>query len=173
MAIYLRKAATTDLPEILEIIDAARQLLQKNKVPQWQNGEGPNKLQLEQDIRDQQCYLLIVAQQIAGLGIISTDKEAPYEQITNGRWLETTGDYAVLHRVALAPTYQGQGLALILMNFLITVARLKDYLDIRIDTHPQNIAMQQLIKKAGFLYRGDILLPVPDGERVAYQLILS
>ncbi|MEI5989249.1 hypothetical protein A5881_000737 [Enterococcus termitis] len=173
MAIYLRKATTTDLPEILEIIQAARQLLQKNKVPQWQNGEGPNKLQLEQDIASQQCYLLIVDQQIAGLGIVSADKEAPYEQITNGQWQETTGDYAVLHRVALAPSYQGKGLSLTLMNFLITAARLKEHLDIRIDTHPQNIAMQQLIKKAGFMYCGDILLPVDNGERVAYQLIVS
>ncbi|ALS01281.1 acetyltransferase [Enterococcus silesiacus] len=173
MVIYLRTATAADLPEIMQIIYAARRLLEKNKVPQWQNGEGPNVLQLEQDIARQQCYLLIVDQHIAGLGIISTDKEAPYEQIKKGQWLETTRDYAVLHRVALAPAYQGKGLALTLMNFLVTVARLSDHLDIRIDTHPQNIAMQQLVKKAGFVYRGDILLPVPDGERVAYQLILS
>ncbi|WP_086312190.1 hypothetical protein A5821_003479 [Enterococcus sp. 7F3_DIV0205] len=173
MARYLRKAVPEDLGKIMEIIAAARQMLHDQKIPQWQHGEGPNEKQLEQDIFLQQCYVLIIDQEIAGLGILSTTAELPYEQIRNGQWQQTNQKYAVIHRVALDPMYQGQGLALLLMNYLITTARLNDYLDIRIDTHPDNKTMQRLIKKAGFTYQGEILLPVSNGERVAYQLVIS
>ncbi|ALS38660.1 GNAT superfamily N-acetyltransferase [Enterococcus rotai] len=173
MVVYLRKAEATDLVNIMEIIAAARQMLHDKNIPQWQNGEGPNEEQLKQDIVLQQCYVLIVDQQIAGLGILSTSPEPPYEQIKNGQWQQTPGNYSAIHRVALAPTYQGKGLALLLMNLLITTSRLNGCLDIRIDTHPENKTMQQLIQKAGFTYCGDILLPVADGERFAYQLVLT
>jgi len=33
--------------------------------------------------------------------------------------------------------------------------------------------MQHLIKKAGFVYQGDVILDVNDGERYAYQMILK
>lgn len=173
MVIYLRKAVPNDLSTIMEIILNARQLLHERNIPQWQNGEGPNEEQLAQDITLQRCYVLIVDQEIAGLGIISTDDEVAYKHIKNGRWIETNEFYAAIHRVALSPIYQGKGLALLLMNHLITAARLDNNLDIRIDTHPENKSMQKLIKKVGFTYRGNILLPVPDGERFAYQLLLS
>ncbi|XUB56734.1 hypothetical protein IGJ02_000972 [Enterococcus sp. DIV0724b] len=173
MAIYLRKAAPTDLTKIMDVIRAARQFLHAHTIPQWQNGEGPDEKQLIQDIATQQCYVLIVDQEIAGLGIISSDIEEPYEQIKNGHWQQASKDYVVIHRVAIDPVYHGKGLALLLMNLLITTARLNNQFDIRIDTHPDNKPMQHLIKKAGFHYQGELSLPVADGQRFAYQLILS
>lgn len=172
MVIYLRKAVSTDLPNILQIISSAREHLFNNNIPQWQHGEGPTQQILEQDILQEHCYVLIVDQKIAGLGIISTDIERPYEEIRNGDWQQSNLSYATIHRVALGSDYQGKGLALVLINHLITTARLNNYLDIRIDTHPKNKAMLQIIKKAGFTYQGDILLPSSNGERVAYQLVL-
>lgn len=173
MVTYLRKATPTDLADIMEIISNARELLREKKVPQWQNNSGPSKEQLIQDIALKQCFVLVVDEKIAGLGIISTTKEETYDLLHSGQWALSKGEYVVIHRVALASEYQGKGLALTLMNFLLTAARLNEYLDIRIDTHPKNFAMQQLIKKVGFQYQGDVLLPVPNGERFAYQLVLK
>lgn len=173
MVVYFRKAIPDDLNNIMKIIQSARRLLCEKNIPQWQNGEGPNEELLKHDITLQRCYVLIVDDDIAGLGIISTESEPPYNHIMNGQWINTHEKYGTIHRVALSPLYHGKGLALLLMNYLITTARLNTILDIRIDTHPKNKAMQQLIRKAGFTYQGDILLPVVDGERFAYQLVLS
>lgn len=173
MVVYLRKAIPTDLVRIMDIISSARQLLHEKNIPQWQNGEGPNEKQLEHDIALQRCYVMIVDQDIAGLGIISTDEELPYKHLKNGTWIDTNANYVALHRIALSPVYQSKGLALLLINYLISAARLNNNLDIRIDTHPKNEIMQKLIKKAGFAYRGEITLPVINGERFAYQLVLS
>lgn len=173
MLVYLRRAVLSDLPEILEIISHAKSVLAEKKIPQWQNGYGPSKQQLIQDITKEQCYVLLNDYHIIGLGVVSTTKEQAYEQLTSGNWQQTRGAYNVIHRVALAPEFQGKGFAALLMTTLITAARLNNCLDIRIDTHPKNTAMQHLIKKIGFIYRGELLLAIPNGERFAYQLILS
>ncbi|MFK4566054.1 GNAT family N-acetyltransferase [Enterococcus sp. UD-01] len=171
MATYLKKAEQCDLTAIMAIITEARLLLQDNQVPQWQNGEGPSETVIKQDIRLGRCYVLVHEESIVGLGVISTESEPPYEALNS--WQVTSNSYAVFHRIALGSAFQGQGLAVLLINQLLTAARLANHLDIRIDTHPKNKAMQRLIKKTGFSFQGEILLPVPDGERYAYQLILK
>ncbi|MBM7690031.1 GNAT family N-acetyltransferase [Enterococcus ureilyticus] len=173
MVVYLRRAVPDDLSTIIEIITYAQKLLYDQNIPQWQNNDGPNQKLLEYDIKLQRCYVLIVDQAIAGLGVLSSEIEEPYEQIKNGQWQLTYGHYMTIHRVALAPFYQGKGFASLLMNYLITTARLNDFRDIRIDTHPQNTAMQRLIEKVGFSYQGEILLPISNGARFAYQMILT
>ncbi|MTD41559.1 GNAT family N-acetyltransferase [Erwinia sp. CPCC 100877] len=174
MATYLKKAELHDLTAIMSIIAEARQLLHDRQVPQWQNGEGPSEAILKKDIQLERCYVLIHEGVIAGLGVISFESELPYESLRNGSWQANSfNSYAVLHRVALGSAFQGKGLAALLMNHLLTAARLTKHFDIRIDTHPKNQAMQRLVKNIGFSYQGEILLPVPDGERLAYQLILT
>lgn len=174
MAIYLRKATSHDLPEILAIIEDGRQTLAQQQIPQWQNGDGPNPTTLSDDIHHERCYLMVVGEKIAGIGVLISTLDSAYEAIYNGQWQENSlKNYTAIHRVALKNDFQGHGLALTLLNYLVTAARLTGALDIRIDTHKENLAMQHLIKKAGFHYQGEVLLPVTDGERYAYQLLLS
>ena len=174
MTVYLRKAEPSDLPDILAIIEDGRRTLQKSGIPQWQNGDGPNQEILAKDIDQQTCYILMVEDALAGVGVLCSEIDPAYEAIFNGSWQpHSQATYTAIHRVALKSSFQGQGLALMLLRSLITAARLQGATDIRIDTHPQNIAMQHLIKKAGFVYQGDVILDVNDGERYAYQMILK
>ena len=53
------------------------------------------------------------------------------------------------------------------------IARERNFTDIRIDTHAVNAIMQHVITKLGFTYQGMIMLPIANGERKAYQLILD
>lgn len=164
MTVYLRKAEPSDLPDILAIIEDGRRTLQKSGIPQWQNGDGPNQEILAKDIDQQTCYILMVEDALAGVGVLCSEIDPAYEAIFNGSWQphsQTT--YTAIHRVALKSSFQGQGLALVLLRSLVTAARLQGATDIRIDTHPQNFAMQHLIKKAGFVYQG------PDPRHVSFE----
>ncbi|WP_419348698.1 GNAT family N-acetyltransferase, partial [Acinetobacter baumannii] len=68
----------------------------------------------------------------------------------------------------------GQHLAHQFMTLLITAASIDGAHDVRIDTHPDNLAMQHVIQKAGFTYCGDILIADdPSPKRFAYQLVLK
>ena len=76
--------------------------------------------------------------------------------------------------MALAHQLQGQHLASQFMTLLVTAASLRGAHDLRIDTHPDNLAMQHVIEKAGFIYRGDIYIADdPSPKRYAYQMLLK
>lgn len=70
MTVYLRKAEPSDLPDILAIIEDGRRTLQKSGIPQWQNGDGPNQEILAKDIDQQTCYILMVEDALAGVGVL-------------------------------------------------------------------------------------------------------
>lgn len=172
---YLRVAEIKDLPAILAIIEDARLTLLKNNIPQWQNGDGPSKEILQRDIQKKQCFVLIAEEKIMGVGVISNSIEVAYEHLRNGKWKDSRSPfpYAAIHRVAIDANHLGNGYATLLLRYLITVARMNNHIDIRIDTHPKNKAMQHLITNVGFDYCGEISLAVSHGERFAYQLLLT
>lgn len=173
MTTYLRKATNNDFPEIKNIIEQAKQLLKADGIDQWQDGY-PDDTVLRNDIAQEINYVLIVDGKIAATGVIFEEKEQAYEAIEEGTWIKTEAPaYASLHRLAISPDFRGRHLSSTLMSHLITVASLKGYTDLRIDTHPENPRMQHVIKKAGFDYRGVVQLDMPNGKRWAYQLVLA
>lgn len=173
LATYLRKTIDKDLSEISRIIESAKLLLKANGINQWQDGY-PDEATLHSDIRRQVSYVLIVDGQIAGTGVILNQIDPSYEEIEEGNWAGSEKSvYSSIHRTAMSPEFRGRHLSSALMGYLISAAGLMGHPDIRIDTHPDNHAMQRVIRNAGFDYRGIIYLNKPDGKRRAYQLLLS
>ena len=170
MKVYLRKATTDDLSDMLKLVEEAKENLAHRGIPQWQNGIGPNREIIQKDIDHQQAYVLIVDNQVAGMAIITTDIDLSYEAIKE-QWSQKFSKYCSIHRLIIGSTYQGKGLAVLLLQLLTSHCQMMDYHDVRIDTHPQNKMMQKAIKKAGFIKRGVISLPIPTGERNAYQFL--
>lgn len=172
LATYLRRTTDNDLPEIGGIIESAKLLLKANGINQWQDGY-PDETALQNDIRQQVSYVLIIDGQIAGTGVILNQVDPSYEEIEEGSWAgPEKSAYSSIHRTAMSPEFRGRHLSSLLMGYLISAAGLTGHADIRIDTHPDNQAMQRVIRNAGFDYRGIIYLNKPDGKRRAYQLLL-
>lgn len=167
----LRLADHNDVDTIMDIINHAKQFLSEQQIPQWQNQTGPNQDIINKDIDLRQGYVLEDSKMIVGYCALTGNVEKSYTNIKKGSWNETYPVYASIHRVALDPNIRGKGLSQILLKEIINQAAMQDYHDIRIDTHPQNIIMQQVIKRAGFNYIGDIELAQADGERIAFQLL--
>lgn len=171
MATYVKQATAADLSAILAIYRSAEQVLANQQIPQWQNGSGPSAAVVATDIHLGRCYLLLNDKQIAAVASLTTEKEEAYEHI---HWHQaTTHCYGVVHRFAVRPDCAGRGMGLQLLTELASVCEQQRIKDLRIDTHPKNLPMQKLIKKAGFDYRGQLMLPIIDGERQGYQLLLN
>jgi RimJ/RimL family protein N-acetyltransferase len=66
---------------------------------------------------------------------------------------------------------RGKGQAKAFMDELVAEALREGFHDIRVDTHEGNKIMQRVILNAGFTYRGKVRFDIPDGERLAYQLL--
>ncbi|MBO0476093.1 GNAT family N-acetyltransferase [Vagococcus sp. DIV0080] len=165
----VRLGKENDLEQILAVIDSGRKQLASRNIPQWRNNEGPNKAVIMTDLQLEEGYVLLEDKEIVGYGTITKGKQEGYEPIKNGEWLGEEA-YVSLHRIAIKETIKERGKGQFLLSYLILEAQKQGYTDIRIDTHPLNIPMQKVIQKAGFNFRGEIVLPVTAGERLGYQL---
>lgn len=172
MLYYVRKAKAEDLETILLVIEDGRNTLNQQNIPQWRNNDGPNRKVIIEDIHLEEGYVLIEDNEIVGYGTITKKEQASYDEITNGDWLASTS-YVSLHRVVIHSRIKQRGMSQFFLGHLISFSKEQGFNDIRIDTHPVNSRMRKVIEKAGFSYRGDIILPVENGEREAFQILLE
>lgn len=169
---HIRKAEKRDVATILSIIKDAQNYLKEQGSPQWQNGFGPNRQAIEDDIDKREGYVMVVEGIVCGYAALVEGIDNSYTKITEGEWDNRYEKYISIHRVALSPAIRGRGLSVQFLPKLISAAQDNGHHDIRIDTHPQNIIMKKTISRSGFIYRGIVHFPIPDGEREAYQLIV-
>ena len=170
----LRKAEEGDIPRILKITEDARASLRKYRVDQWQ-GEYPTREIFENDIRIGECYVICHGDEVAAFFVHSEREEPTYADITDGKW---TADmpYCVLHRAAVAAEYRGTGVSAQLIKYVEQLTRDCGRRAVRVDTHKKNKPMQNLLREAGFRYRGNILInsePGHDPHRQAFEKILK
>lgn len=175
--IYVRPTNVNDIPIILKIIRSAKRFLKSQGVDQWQNNY-PNRQSIIQDIDKGASYVLIDNRQIAGTASLIPGIDKSYLHVDKGHWINgPTAKYITIHRVAVSNQFRGEGLSRLLMSNLISLAVEKDFRDVRIDTHPDNLGMQHVIAANGFQKRG--IIHTLEGSkqksdvRYAYQLIIE
>lgn len=173
MKIYIRPALNDDLDAMEKIINQARDYLAEQGSPQWQKGFGPTREKMAKDIENEESYVLIVEDKVAGVSALMAGIDPVYTNIQNGTWDERYPEYLSIHKIAVDTGIRGQGISKLFLQLLITVGRTKGYRDLRIDTHEMNTIMQKVILSVGFNYRGIVTFPIPDGERKSYQLLLD
>lgn len=163
--IEYRKTQMTDIDAIMQIIREAQCYFKSQHIDQWQNGY-PNETTFIADLDLGNSYVFMENDKIIATAMISFDKEPTYNQIS-GKWLSDDA-YAVIHRIAVKSDMKGKNIAGKILELTQQLALDKNIHSIRIDTHRDNLAMQRVITKFGFVYCG--LIYLSDGaERFAYQ----
>ena len=102
---------------------------------------------------------------MVGSFVLRQGPDPSYGHIYEGKWLDDSMPYYVIHRVTSLPAAHGV--------FSAIVGYCIQYSDnLRIDTHRDNHIMRHLVEKYGFTYCGIIHLSrVRSAERLAYQMI--
>ena len=170
--INMRLATPADTDAVEEIMNNAVKYLGIQGLPQWQGGYGPNRARLEDDTRRGYGYVLEVDGSVHGYAAMEPGKDNNYEALKNGAWEGGFEAYIVIHRVMISEAVRGRGMGAKFLRMLVGEAQRLGYGDIRIDTHSGNVIMQKVIANVGFVYRGDIFMNIPHGERMAYQLLV-
>ena len=168
----IRLAKPADIDTVEAIMDDARKYLGSQGLPQWQDGYGPNRAALDDDVKLGRGYVLEIDGAVHGYAAIQHGPDDSYEALANGSWNGPGGPYIVVHRVMIGQAKRGQRIGAAFMNMLAEEARRLGCKDIRIDTHPGNVIMKKVITDSGFVQCGDIMMNIPNGERVAYQRML-
>jgi putative nucleotidyltransferase with HDIG domain len=167
---YLRYATPEDLDAIEVILNGGREYLRRQGLTQWQNGSGPTREIAAQDIARSEGFVFENGS-VQGYAALSSGVDDVYTGIYDGAWHENSQIYISIHRVALSESIRGKGQGRAFMDELIAEALREGFHDIRIDTHRDNEIMRRVITDAGFTYRGKVMFPFEDGERLAYQLL--
>lgn len=161
---HIRKTRIEELDAVMSIYDIGRAYMRANgNMEQWDNGH-PKRELITEDIKSGLSY--IVADEddspIAVFAFIPGE-DITYKKIYNGAWLNNE-DYWVIHRIAVAQ--QKRNIAKFVYDWCSDKCT-----NIRIDTHRDNIPMQNSLKKNGFEYCGIIYLE-SGAERLAFQKII-
>lgn len=163
-----RRAEERDLDDMEVILAQAKAVL--CPIGQW-NGDYPAREDFLDDMNRGECYVLTCGGEVGGFFTLSTQPESGYAAITDGKW-SADEPYAVIHRCAIAEKWRGSGLADRMISECEQLALSQSLGWLRVDTHKKNKAMQGLIRRNGFQYRGNVLVDVPphhDPRRVAYE----
>ena len=159
----VRHSTPEDLETIISLIDIGRtKMRQIGNLKQWTKGDPKPEL-LKRDIDNGNSY--IVEENgipVATFAFVPGPDET-YKKIYEGKWLDDTTTYSVIHRMAAAMNVHG-----IFDTALDYCFRQTN--NIRLDTHRDNVVMRKLFETRGFVYCGIIYLN--DGaERLAYQRV--
>ena len=166
----LRKAKSTELDEIMLIIEDGREFLRQQEINQWQHGS-PSKETIEQDIKEQTSYVYEIDRNIVATAML-TNYDRDYENYPT-LWSKCD-NYLVIHRVATLKNIRNQGIGRQFLSAIVEFVKKENIDYIRIDTHKDNKIMRKFLSDFGFVELGEIKLTMKnnsdDKERIAYEI---
>ncbi len=171
-----RPAETSDLENIMLTIRQARNYLKKHRVDQWQSGF-PDESMVIEDIQRGEGYVMTYCEKYAGYFMLTSEPQEEYDGLTDGKW-RAAGRYCTLHRCAVLAEFRGSGMSDRLMATAETMAREQGATALRADTHRHNEPMKALLRRSGFVYRGNVRIEGEaerghDPARQAFEKLLK
>lgn len=168
-----RLAKETDLDSLNVILQQAKTLLARHRVDQW-NANYPDREDFLSDMAKNECYVLVCEGVVGAFFTLSEAPEAGYAAITDGKW-SSDEPYTTLHRCAVSEKWRGTGLSDRIISECEQMTLNMGRHVLRVDTHKKNKAMQSLLIRNGFQFRGNVLVDAPEGHdprRKAFEKIL-
>ena len=162
-----RQADNADEPQIWNILQQAIERRRLDGSQQWQDGY-PNPKTVSNDIVNGWGYVIEIENRVAAYAAIICEPEPAYESI-EGRWL-STGEYVVMHRVAVVDEFIGRGLATEIFREAENIAMKSGLSSIKVDTNFDNVAMLSILQKLGYRYCGEVYFR--GSARKAYEKLL-
>ncbi|KOP67062.1 GCN5 family acetyltransferase [Bacillus sp. FJAT-18019] len=155
MNINIRTGKIEDLQEIMALIARCVTVMQAGGSDQWDD-QYPNREVIGVDL--QRGTLFAAEGEGRILGIIVLD-ESQDEQYQTMNWKQIEGPHLMMHRLAVDPEAQGQGVARKLIAFSEEYAVRSGYKSLRLDTYAKNTAALKLYQGLGYDLRGEVNYP--------------
>ena len=163
-----RKATLSEIDSIWEILKQAILRRKMDGSNQWQDGY-PNLEVVKKDIEKEAGYVLTENDAIVGYIAVLINDEPEYAKI-QGKWI-TNGDFVLYHRVAIAESHLGKGLAKLMITHIEKFAFEHNIKSIKADTNFDNAAMLSIFDKMGYEYCGEVYFR--GSPRKAYEKVLN
>ena len=152
----IRLAQTSDLDRVLQITRLCAREMESRKVFQW-NEHYPDRQSFVNDINNSELYVYCIQDMVIGCVSICAFMDEVYSKVS---WKTDGKNSVYIHRLAVDPKHQKQGIGSKLMDFAENESKLSGVESIRLDTFSQNIVNQNFYEKRGYVKLDDIYFPL-------------
>lgn len=123
--------------------------------PLWTYKVYPSKDTVIECVDKGTMYITIENNEVLGAFKLNEDPEGDYD---SAKWSKrlNTGEYLVIHTLAVDPKAQGKGIAKAMLKKAIEIAKTQGYKAIRLDIVPTNTPAIKLYESVGFKYADQI-----------------
>ncbi len=160
----VERAKDRDADEVFALIDRCREAMKGTGIEQWPDFY-PDLEVVREDIGSR--HLWVSRQDDRIIAAATMDKGQP-EQYAGIDWRYGTPCFCI-HRFAVDPSRQREGLAGIIMMILESYAASKGAFSIRLDTYSLNTTANRFYEGLGYRKRGTIHLPKKPEEYNCYE----
>ncbi|AZO95148.1 GNAT family N-acetyltransferase [Halocella sp. SP3-1] len=148
-------AVPNDIIEIMELVKSCIIDLEAHKIYQW-NKNYPTVDHFEGDIENKSLYIFKDGGVNQGIITINETQPLEYKKLN---WLINDSRVMVIHRLAVKPIFQRQGIGQRLMNFAENFAFNNDYDSIRLDAYSGNPRAIKFYENRGYKKIGQVFFP--------------
>ena len=152
----IRLAQTSYLDRILQITRLCASEMESRKVSQW-NEHYPDRQSFISDINSGELYVYCINDMVVGCISICSLMDEVYRKVS---WKTNGKNSVYIHRLAVEPGHQKQGIGGKLMDFAEKKSKSDGIDSIRLDTFSQNIVNQNFYEARGYIKLEDIYFPL-------------
>ena len=152
----IRLAQKSDLERVLQITRLCTREMESRKVFQW-NEHYPDRQSFVSDINSGELYVYCIKDMVVGCVSICFSMDEVYKKVS---WKTNGKNSMYIHRLAVDPGYQKQGIGSKLMDFAEKKSKSDGIDSIRLDTFSQNRVNQNFYEARGYIKLEDIYFPL-------------
>jgi ribosomal protein S18 acetylase RimI-like enzyme len=162
-------AAENDNERIMKLVkDCVRDMVSQG-IHQW-NEYYPSAAVIREDIECKSMHVAKKSDEILGMITLNEDQPSEYENIT---WSCQNGRILVIHRLAVSPAFQKQGIGGRLLDYAEKYAIKKGYDSIRLDSYSGNPRALRLYETHQYRRVGQVHFPMRDLPFYCFEKILK
>jgi ribosomal protein S18 acetylase RimI-like enzyme len=148
-------AAESDLERIVKLVKECVRDMVSHGIHQW-NDNYPNADVIGDDIRCKSMHVVKNNGDIIGMIALNEDQAAEYMSV---KWSRRSDRVLVIHRLAVSPTMQNQGIGGKLLDYAEKFAIDSGYDSIRLDSYSGNPRALRLYEKHHYKRVGQVNFP--------------
>lgn len=148
----IREAIPGEVDELVELIRESIRAMRDAGIDQWDDVY-PDQQTILSDIRSGTAFVAVDVRVIVGMIVLNEHQEPEYAEVN---W-QCRGRPAVVHRLMVAPHWQGRGLARTLMRHAEGRAAALGFDCIRLDAFCGNTRALRFYEREGYHRAGSVL----------------
>ncbi|RKP51548.1 GNAT family N-acetyltransferase [Cohnella endophytica] len=158
-----------DKSGVMSLFRSVKTNLRRQGIKQW-DWLYPNGLVIGSDLRSRNSFGIVRDGRVVAAIVLDAKQSSKYAKLD---WADKQGRPACIHRLAVHPDYQGQGLGKQLLRFAESLAGRRGYSSIRLDVYTENPGAVGMYSRAGYRQVGKIEFPFRQAPYLCFEKLLQ